>query len=125
MKRVLVTGASGLCGRPVVRELIASGHAVRALVRRIPATQLANVEFVTGDLSDAIDWPPVLEGVDAVVHQAAVTAGDRIAEAEYERINHRATDDLARAAQAAGVGHFLFVSSVSAQSGPAAALRLS
>jgi nucleoside-diphosphate-sugar epimerase len=125
MQRVLVTGATGLCGRPLVRELVASGHAVRALVRRTPAIPLANTELVTGDLSQTIDWPSLVEGMDAVVHLAAVTASDETAEADYDLINHRATDRLARAAKAAGVRQFLYVSSVSAQSGPAAARPLS
>lgn len=125
IKRVLVTGATGSCGRPMVRELIATGYAVRALGRRAPTVPLAGAEFLTADLSKPIDWAPLLDGVDAVVHLAALTASDQTAQADYDRINHYATDELARAAETAGVEHLVFVSSVSAQSGSAAPEPLS
>ena len=125
MTLVLVTGATGFCGRPLVRELTAARYAVRAFVRRPPAEPWASVEIVMGDLSNLIDWAPLLEGVDAVVHLAAITASEQVTESDYERINHRATEALACAAKVAGVGRFVFVSSVSAQSGSAAARPLS
>jgi UDP-glucose 4-epimerase len=123
MTRVLVTGATGFAGRPLAAHLAATGYGVRAVVRRSPSPSLpAGVEVtLLGDLGEPIAWEAQLGAVDAVVHLAGIAhAGRGIAQARYDRINHQATAALARSAARAGVKHFVFVSSVRAQSGPAA-----
>jgi nucleoside-diphosphate-sugar epimerase len=123
MTRVLVTGATGFCGRPLVARLVAAGYDVRVAVRRVPVPPLpAGVETALhGDLADTVDWAPLLAGVDAVVHLAGIAHVTRgIPEDRYDRVNHRATAELANAAQRAGVRHLLLVSSIRAQCGPAA-----
>ena len=64
--RVLVTGANGAVGRPVVRALKADGHDVRGFDRDAG-------ESVThrGDLTDAAAVRAAVEGVEVVVHLAA------------------------------------------------------
>jgi UDP-glucose 4-epimerase len=123
MTRVLLTGATGFAGRPLVARLAATGCGVRAVVRRSPSPPLpAGVEVTPSDLDEPIAWEPMLRGVDAVVHLAGIAHASRdIPQARYDRINHQATAALARAAEHAGIKHFVFVSSVRAQSGPAAA----
>ena len=57
----------------------------------------------------------LFEGVDAVVHLAAISndpMGDRFEEVTYD-INYKASIDLAKEAKAAGVGRFVFASSCS------------
>ena len=57
-----------------------------------------------GDLAGPVDWAPLLAGIDAVVHLAGIAhAGPGIAEDHYDRVNHRATAELAAAARTAGV----------------------
>ena len=74
-----------------------------------------------GDLDAPVDWSPLLSGVDAVVHLAGIAhAGPGIAEERYDRVNHHATAALAAAARDAGVRRVVFVSSIRAQTGPAA-----
>lgn len=65
---VLVHGATGTQGAPVVRRLLADGHHVRALVRT-PRELPAGVEPVTGDLSDPASLRAAYAGADAVVVQ--------------------------------------------------------
>ena len=64
--RILVTGAYGAVGRPVVRALKADGHDVRGFDRDAG-------EFVThrGDLTDAAAVREAVEGVEVVIHLAA------------------------------------------------------
>ena len=122
MMRVLVTGATGFCGRPLVARLVDAGYAVRAVVRGTPTPPFARaVDVVQADLAAAIAWEPLLGGVDAVVHLAGIAhARARIPDERYDAVNHLATAALARAAHQAGVQHFVFVSSMRAQSGSAA-----
>lgn len=75
--RALVTGANGLLGANLVRELIAAGHEVRAMVRRssnckgldgLPCT------LVYGDVRDAKDVLAAADGCELIFHCAAVFA---------------------------------------------------
>ena len=121
--KVLVTGASGFVGRAVVAALALDGDEVHAAVRHAPTPPFPPEVAVVlhGDLAEPVDWAPRLAGIDAVVHLAGIAhAGPGIAEERYDRINHGATAALADAARAAGVARFVFVSSIRAQTGPAA-----
>ncbi|RLK53983.1 NAD(P)H-binding protein [Actinokineospora cianjurensis] len=63
----LVTGATGTVGRLVVDQLIAAGHAVRALTRDPARARLpAAVEVVGGDLALPGTVEPALRGVSAL-----------------------------------------------------------
>ena len=123
MTRLLVTGASGFLGRAAIAAFAQNGYALRAAVRRQPDPALpSGIEVVQHpDLSETFDWRPLLDGVDQVVHLAGIAHTGRGVPPElYDRINRLATAKLAAAAAQAGVGHFVFVSSIRAQSGPAA-----
>ena len=118
--KVLVTGAAGTIGRPLTAALASAGYAVRAAARepRAPSAPPGVETVRLGDLAEPFDWSPLLAGIDAVVHLAGIAhIGARAAETQYDRVNHLATAELARAAAEAGVRHFIFVSSIRAQSG--------
>jgi nucleoside-diphosphate-sugar epimerase len=121
MSRVLVSGASGFIGSAVVAALARDGYTVRAAVRRPHLSFPAGVEVVQHpDLAETFDWQPFLQGVDQVVHLAGIAHTRGADAASYDRINRLATARLATAAVRAGIKHFVFVSSIRAQSGPAA-----
>jgi UDP-glucose 4-epimerase len=112
MSRLLVTGASGFVGRAVVAAFAAEGCAVRAAARR-PLPSLADrVEVMQhGDLAQPVDWRPLLDGIDQVVHLAGIAhAGRGIAAARHDAVNRGATAQLSAASAAAGIRHFVFVS---------------
>lgn len=74
MKRALVTGATGMLGSYIVRELLAKGCSVRALVRDASAArwlQFIGVELVVGDLGDCRTIRRCVADCDAVFHAAA------------------------------------------------------
>ena len=77
--KALVTGANGFLGRHVVRALLARGIEVRAMVR--PAARLeglgwpSSVEIFRADLRTSRDLPRAFEGVDVLLHLAAVVSG--------------------------------------------------
>ncbi|MEN5083898.1 NAD-dependent epimerase/dehydratase family protein [Bosea sp. TWI1241] len=120
--RILLTGASGFVGRHLARDLAARGHLVRC-AGRAGLPEGAGIEAVaTGDLAGEIDWRPLLAGVDQVVHAAGLAHADSdLPEERYRRVNTQATLALAAAARAAGIGRFVFLSSIRAQTGPVAA----
>ncbi|MEV0391684.1 NmrA family NAD(P)-binding protein [Polymorphospora rubra] len=90
---VLVTGATGNVGRPLVAQLLTAGHRVRALTRDPDRADLpAGAEVVRGDLADAATLPAAFAGVDAV---------HLITFAGYEPITNG--EEIVRLARDAGV----------------------
>src|SRR5260370_42584758 len=80
--RVAVTGATGFTGQRVVRELIARGLEVAALVRPKDGLEAARrpgldprVRVVEGDLGDPARLRVLLAGGDAFVHVASLGFG--------------------------------------------------
>ncbi|MCE7010433.1 NAD(P)H-binding protein [Kibdelosporangium philippinense] len=61
---ILVTGATGNVGRPLVAQLLADGHGVRALTRDPASANLpSSVEAVKGELTDAASLTAAFDGV--------------------------------------------------------------
>lgn len=94
---MLVTGGTGFIGTHLVRRLLASGQAVRCLVRRQarPRNLPAGAEAAYGDLSSGEGIQEALRGADTVIHLAGVTKA--LSPADYYTGNARATRNLAGA----------------------------
>ena len=116
----LVTGATGLLGSHIAEKLAERGLPVRALVRPSSETgflESLGVELVRGDLTDRAACDEAVRGV-AIVYHAAAKVGDWGTWAEFQSGCLDATECLARASMAAGVGRFLHISSTSAYGHP-------
>ena len=77
--KVLLLGATGTIGLPMLKELVAYGHSVVALARSDTAQdQLQNqgAEVVRGDLREPTAWVNTIREVNAVVHVAATFTED-------------------------------------------------
>jgi predicted dehydrogenase/nucleoside-diphosphate-sugar epimerase len=110
---VLVTGASGFIGQPLVRRLAADGHDVRALARRPEAIATQpRVHPCPGDMLDGASLDSAVQGMDAIVHLACATGVAD--EAQVRRVNVDGTRALLAAAGQHGVRRFVFVSTISA-----------
>jgi dihydroflavonol-4-reductase len=115
--KAFVTGATGFIGGNLVRELLADGLQVRALVR--PDSDLRNlaglpVEVVTGELTNQANLQEQVAGCEVIFHLAAhYSLWARDAAAIY-RTNVTGTKNLLAAAQQAGVKRLVHTSSVAA-----------
>ena len=71
---VLVTGATGAIGPRVVHALCVAGYLVRTFSLDTPETELfpPNVDEQIGDITDPAAVQSAMQGVDAVVHMAAL-----------------------------------------------------
>jgi nucleoside-diphosphate-sugar epimerase len=113
--KVLLTGASGFLGSHTARILREAGHEVRALVRRSSKTEHLEplgVELAYAVLERGEGLAAALDGVDAVVHGAAITKGKT--EQDFLDVNEGGTRHLLEAAVTAapGLSRFVFVSSL-------------
>ncbi len=112
----LVTGADGLLGSHLVRELLARGSHVRAMVQAgsdSPTLDGLDIERVTGDLLEGDSLRSCIDGARRVVHCAALT--DMWAPAQAHRsVNLEGTRNVAEACLEAGVERMLLVGSASA-----------
>lgn len=109
---VLVTGADGFVGRATCEALERAGFGVRRGVRG-PREDAGWVSY--GDLESNRAFDPVVSGCRAIIHVAGgvhVTGARAHDEAFFRRTNVDATIALARAARAAGVTRFVFVSTL-------------
>ena len=102
-----VTGANGFIGQHLVRRFSGAGWEARAVVRR-------DFDIESGELARRFD------GADVVVHAAGATRTPT--EAGLRDSNVRLTARVIEAAQRAGVGRLVFISSQAA-AGPATVSR--
>jgi uncharacterized protein YbjT (DUF2867 family) len=111
---LLLTGATGTVGLPLLRRLTATGTPVRCLVRdpRRLGTERVRVQIALGDLSDHLSFRHALRGVDTVVHLASVIRDQP--GGSIEELAGVATWRLVRAAENAGVQRFVFFSALGA-----------
>lgn len=116
MTRVLVTGASGFVGRVLCDVLARSGYLVRGAFRsEHPLSPGVTERVVVGEIASTTDWTAALDGVDAVIHTAArahVLYDGADNSRLYMETNALGTQRLADAAVLAGIGRFIYLSSV-------------
>ncbi len=115
---VFVTGATGLLGNNLVRQLARDGFRVRALARSEEKAKRflgdVDVELVIGDMRRISEFSARLDGCHAVFHTAAYfreyyQPGEHAE--QLERINVQATLELMAEADRRGVAKFVHTSS--------------
>lgn len=101
---IVVTGATGNVGRPLVRELVAAGERVTAISRSGSAQDVpAGVRYRQGDLGDPENLKPSFDGADALF---LLTSGEFLASGDAGVLG-----EVIEAARAGGVGRVVLLSS--------------
>lgn len=116
--KVLVTGANGFLGEAVCTRLLAEEISVVATHRVAPARlpERSGMRIAAPyPLNETTDWMPVLNGVECVVHLAALAHrldASKEMEQSYWAVNFQGTRHLANQAAAAGVRRFIYISTI-------------
>ncbi|MFH1080933.1 MAG: NAD-dependent epimerase/dehydratase family protein [Pseudomonadota bacterium] len=114
---VLVTGATGAIGPLVVEAFRAAGYSVRTLSIDSPPISAwpDDVEVLIGDVTDASAVHIAMQGVELVIHLAALLHVVNPPEAlleKYKRVNVGGTSTVVAAAIQAGVRRIVFFSTI-------------
>lgn len=121
--KFLVTGAAGFIGSNLVETLLNLGYRVRGLDNFITGKREnielfrdnSRFEFIEGDIRDFDTCIAACEGIDYVLHQAALGSVPRSIEMPllYEKININGTLNMMEAARQKHVKKFVYASSSS------------
>lgn len=121
---ILITGCNGSLGSQVATWLVEEGHAVKGYIRpgadlnMIPQATKEQIEWCSGSLFDSYALGNALEGVDQVVHTAAVVSFAPARRKEMFRTNVEGTATLVNEALVSGVKQFVHISSIAALGRP-------
>jgi nucleoside-diphosphate-sugar epimerase len=110
---ILITGGNGLLGRHLIPALEEAGHRARVLV--LPAEdasflQARGTHVIRGDITEPDTLTGAVAGAEAVMHLAGLMGVWRSVKG-YHTVNVIGTENVCRAALAAGVGRVIHVSS--------------
>jgi nucleoside-diphosphate-sugar epimerase len=121
MAHYLVTGGAGFIGSHLAEELVRRGDRVRVVDnlstgKRQNLAHIPDLEFLEGDLADVDVARRAVEGVEFVLHQAALPSVPRSVQDPItsNRANIDATLNLLVAARDAGVRRVVYAGSSSA-----------
>jgi nucleoside-diphosphate-sugar epimerase len=121
MASYLVTGGAGFIGSHLAEELVRRGHRVRVVDSLITGKRrnlehIQGVDFLEGDLADMATASRAVEGMDYVLHQAAIPSVPRSVKDPLlsNRANITASLNVLVAARDAGVKRLVYAGSSSA-----------
>jgi len=114
---ILVTGATGAVGPRIVGVLHNAGFRIRALSLNPPPNNLLpdGVDTYTGDITDAMAVRTAVEGVEGIIHLAALSHIPNPPlelHKKYEETNVEGTATVVKAALHAGVKRLVFSSTI-------------
>jgi nucleoside-diphosphate-sugar epimerase len=114
---ILVTGATGAVGPHVVASLFDAGYQIRTLSLDSPPPRMwpDGIETRVGDVTDPIAVQSAMQGVDSVIHLAAllhIVNPTPVLRKKYEKINIGGTATAVEAAVRAGVRRLVFFSTI-------------
>ena len=118
--KILVTGGTGFLGAYIIKALTEKGYTVRAIRRKnnlpafIPAEIFTKTEWVEGDVLDVVSLENAMEGVDAVIHSAALVSFTKKEQKQMYKVNVEGTANVVNIALEKNIKRFVHISSVAA-----------
>ncbi len=114
-QKILVTGAAGLVGAELTRQLLEQKFLVTALCHSTPIeTKHANLIVERCDILDVEKLGAIMQSITHVYHCAALVSFERKEKLKLFKINIEGTANVVNACLDAGVKRLVHVSSVSA-----------
>jgi dihydroflavonol-4-reductase len=118
--KIFITGGTGFLGAYIIKELTTRGYRVRALRRSsklpsfIPESVFDKVEWFDGDILDVVSLADAMEGVDTVIHAAAVISFIPRLKKMMHHVNIDGTANVVNIALEKNISRLVHISSVAA-----------
>jgi nucleoside-diphosphate-sugar epimerase len=117
--KVLITGATGLVGSATARKFLAEGHEVFALYRQSSDRSLladveSKIQWIEGDILDLSALEQAFDGMDFVVHTAAVVSFIPKDRKSMYKVNVEGTSNVVNVCLKQHIGKLCHVSSIAA-----------
>jgi len=108
---VFITGGTGYVGRPLITQLLARGHEVRALARPGSEKKLPpGCHAIPGDGLDGKSYALKIAPADTFVQLVGVSHPSPTKAVEFRNIDLASGQSAVDAAKSAGVRHFVYIS---------------
>ena len=117
---ILVTGGTGFLGSYIIKALVEKGYTVRAIRRgnKLPGwiskEILDKVEWVDGDILDVVSLEEAMEGIDTIIHSAAIVSFAKKDRKDMYQVNVEGTANVVNMALEQQVKRLIHISSVAA-----------
>ena len=118
--KILITGGTGFLGSYIIKQLVEKNYAVRAIRRgnKLPtwiSKEITDkVEWVEGDILHVVALQDAMEGVDTVIHSAAIVSFLRKDREQMYQVNVEGTANVVNMALEKNVSRLVHISSVAA-----------
>jgi uncharacterized protein YbjT (DUF2867 family) len=110
-RSVFITGGTGYIGTPLIRELLARGHSVRALVRSGSEKKLpAGCGPVVGNALDPSTYADRISPCHTFVQLVGVSHPGPAKAAQFQLIDRTSGLGAIAAAKSGGIRHFVYLS---------------
>jgi farnesol dehydrogenase len=108
--RILVTGGTGYLGQAIVRALVKHGHEPIVFARHATTSGLP-ARLVDGDIRDRTAVRRAADGVDAIIHSAALVSLWQPNPSSFDEINVGGLESVLAAAKSLGTHRVIYTSS--------------
>ena len=96
--RVLITGATGFTGRVLTQKLLDTGAQIRAIARessKLGNLAAADIEWLRGDVFDAVLVKEACRDVEYIFHLAAAFREEKSTEGDFRKVHLTSTQIMA------------------------------
>ena len=114
-KKILITGGTGLIGRPLVEMLVEAGAKIVVVSLDDPSRAPKGVKFIRADLREFSNCMSVCEDMDIVFHLAGIKGSPKMTAkqpASFFVPTISFNTNMMEAARRSGVKHYLYTSTI-------------
>ncbi len=120
VETILVTGGTGFLGSYIIKQLVDNGYEVRAIRRNdklpfwISKEIIDKVKWIDGDILDVVALEDAMEGIDTIIHSAAIVSFAKKDWKKMYHVNVEGTANVVNIALEKNVRRLIHISSVAA-----------
>lgn len=117
---ILVTGGSGFLGQRIVQELLDTSSPFQGAnicifdIKNYTGKKNEQIQYIKGDISKYEDVSKACQGIDIVIHSAAIVDWGTKSEQEVYAVNVTGTENVINACLENKVPHMIYTSSLDA-----------